>query len=409
VLQLDSLAKDLNADPVLLSLPELGRCSIRFDLGQDSFVVHVSPTAFDVEPSEGAINDSWDVSFSIPQDAWDHFTSPLPPPGYNTAQAMVANLGPEIVQGNRKKWAQYAPVIQRVLHALGGQELGKEAPQLPLHSQVVGRYVGVQVEGVEYQIFYETAGEGIPLLCLHTAGSDSRQYRYMLEDPDITANYRVVAFDLPWHGRSNPPTNWRSEPYRPTPQWYAATILAVSESLDLLDPVLVGCSMGGAIALYMSSFHGDRFRAVLSLEGSFGNPRRRVKWTRHAEVDHSLFLATWVDGLLSPRSPQALRDEVLWHYSQSGPGVYNGDTFMFGTFADIAAKMDRATCPLYVFVGDYDYSATPEMAQQAAEQLGGTFILMEDGGHFPMIEDPEGFKQHLMPVLDEILTGGDGA
>lgn len=406
MLEIDTLASGLNDDPIVQALPELGECSIRFDLGADSFLVHVGPDAIAVEAGQG-INDSWDFSFSIPQDAWDRFTSAPPPPGYNTAQAMVAKLGPEIVGGDRRKWAQYAPVVQRVLYVLGGRELGGEPPALPARSQVVGRYVPVLVDGVEYQIYYESAGRGIPMLCLHTAGSDSRQYRHMLEDREITANFEVIAFDLPWHGRSNPPSNWRSIRYAPTPQWYAATILAVAEVLELDDPVLVGCSMGGSIALYMSSVHGDRFRSVLSLEGSFGNPKRRVKWTRHTEVDHSLFLATWVDGLMAPGSPQAMRDEVLWHYSQSGPGVYNGDTFMFATFPELAADLKPASCPLYVFVGDYDYSSTPEMAQHAATELGGRFILMENAGHFPMIEDPAGFKSHLMPVLQEILAGND--
>ena len=409
VLPIDDLERRLDDDPILRALPQLGRCAIRFDIGAESFVVHVDRGRFTLEATTDTVNDSWDVSFSIPEEAWAHYTSDLPPPGFNTAQAMVSRLGADIVGGDRKRWAQYAPVIQRVLHALGGKELGKEAPTLPPESDVVGRYVAVEVDGIAYQVFYEAAGDGIPLLCLHTAGSDSRQYRYILEDRDITSNFRVIAFDLPWHGRSNPPTNWRSVAYAPTPEWYAATILAVVDALDLRDPVLMGCSMGGAIALYMSSLHGERFRAVLSLEGSFGNPKRRVAWTRHAEVDHSLFLTTWVDGLLSPRSPQALRDEVLWHYSQSGPGVYNGDTFMFATLPDQADEFRPASCPLYVFVGDYDYSSTPEMAEKAATSLGGRFILMEDTGHFPMIEDPVGFKAYLMPVLDEVLTGSGNA
>jgi len=40
---------------------------------------------------------------------------------------------------------------------------------------IVGRYVSVPFEGVEYRVFYEEAGQGIPLICLHTAGTDSRE------------------------------------------------------------------------------------------------------------------------------------------------------------------------------------------------------------------------------------------
>ena len=51
------------------------------------------------------------------------------------------------------------------------------------HDPIVGRYVYVQCEGKTYRTYYEENGEGIPLVCLHTAGTDSRQYRHQLCDP----------------------------------------------------------------------------------------------------------------------------------------------------------------------------------------------------------------------------------
>ena len=73
------------------------------------------------------------------------------------------------------------------------------------HDPITGRYVYLTVEGIEYRVYYEEAGEGIPLLVGHTAGSDGRQYRHMLCDPEVTKNFRVIAFDLPYHGKSLPP------------------------------------------------------------------------------------------------------------------------------------------------------------------------------------------------------------
>ena len=48
------------------------------------------------------------------------------------------------------------------------------------HDPIVGRYVYVQCEGKTYRTYYEEHGEGIPLVCLHTAGTDGRQYRHQL-------------------------------------------------------------------------------------------------------------------------------------------------------------------------------------------------------------------------------------
>ena len=65
---------------------------------------------------------------------------------------------------------------------------------------VVGRYVNLRSSGRDQRIYFEEAGSGPVLLCLHTAGADSRQFRHLLNDPEITSRFRVVAFDLPWHG-----------------------------------------------------------------------------------------------------------------------------------------------------------------------------------------------------------------
>src|SRR3546814_16201176 len=98
---------------------------------------------------------------------------------------------------------------------------------------IVGRYLSFDVAGRKCRIYVEEAGSGIPLVCLHTAGADNRQYRHMLCDPEITSRYRVLAFDMPWHGKSYPPEGWQDEEYRLTTELYVETILAFCNALAL--------------------------------------------------------------------------------------------------------------------------------------------------------------------------------
>ena len=51
---------------------------------------------------------------------------------------------------------------------------------------IVGRYVHVDIGGVMHRIYFEENGSGIPLVCLHTAGSDNRQWRHLLCDDELT-------------------------------------------------------------------------------------------------------------------------------------------------------------------------------------------------------------------------------
>ena len=85
---------------------------------------------------------------------------------------------------------------------------------------IVGRYLNLEVDGRGYRVYVEEAGAGIPLLCLHTAGADSRQFRHLLNDAAVTSRYRVIAFDMPYHGRTNPPDGWWLEKYKLTTAAY---------------------------------------------------------------------------------------------------------------------------------------------------------------------------------------------
>ena len=54
---------------------------------------------------------------------------------------------------------------------------------------IIGRYFNLKINNQNYRIYVEEAGSGIPLICLHTAGSDGRQFRHILNDKKITNKY----------------------------------------------------------------------------------------------------------------------------------------------------------------------------------------------------------------------------
>jgi len=270
---------------------------------------------------------------------------------------------------------------------------------------IVGRYVRLEIEGEAYRVYFEEVGEGVPLLCLHTAGSHSSQFRHIMCDPTVTNRFRVIAFDLPWHGKSNPPVGWETREYQLTASFYVAAILAFADALELERPVVMGCSMGGRVAVRLACRHGDRFRAAIGLEGS----NRPSPWWDNSWLESDLFnrgdfCAAVVSGLASPKSPPEFRNETLWHYVQGGSGVFKGDMHFFRTDSEFEADAaDAAPCPLYLLTGEYDYSCTPADAERTAATIPGAEAqAMRDMGHFPMSEHPERFREYLLPVLDRI-------
>jgi pimeloyl-ACP methyl ester carboxylesterase len=279
-------------------------------------------------------------------------------------------------------------------------------------SDITGRYVYLELDGVEYRVYIEEAGKGIPLVCQHTAGSDGRQYRHILEDRDITSRFHVIAADLPYHGKSLPPASvryWEKE-YKLTKDWFMRYWVKLCHELELERPVYMGCSMGGHLAPDLALDYPNEFRACIGLEASLwsGNTDRLVKqWFHHPRLSNESKPALMLS-LCSPNAPEEYVRETVWEYSQGAPPVFKGDLYYYSfehDLRDTARNIDTRKCPLYVLSGDYDWSAYPAASKALADAVpGATYTLMEGMGHFPMSEDPVQFKKYLMPILADIQS-----
>jgi pimeloyl-ACP methyl ester carboxylesterase len=272
---------------------------------------------------------------------------------------------------------------------------------------MVGRYVHVDIDGTPHRIYFEEAGAGIPLVCLHTAGSDARQWRYLLADEEFARHFRIIAFDMPWHGKSNPPDNWDGSEYQLTTARYTQTIRAFCAALDLDRPVVMGCSIGGRIVLNLAIDHASEFRALIGLEAAdFQTPWYDTTWLNRPDVHGGEVCAALVSGLVAPQSPAAARMETLWAYRQSGPGVFKGDLYFYRVDGDLRGRtgaIDTGKCPLYLLTGEYDFSCMPEDTLRTASGIQGAQVtIMEQLGHFPMSENPLQFRRYIAPVLNHI-------
>ena len=242
------------------------------------------------------------------------------------------------------------------------------AEPTPRFDRAIGRYVYLEIQGREYRVYFEEAGQGIPLLLQHTAGADGRQWRHLLEEPHIAERYRLIAYDLPYHGRSLPPegVEWCGEEYLDFPA---------------------------------------EFRSVIGLEAGLSTPGGFTDIWSHPRVSNA-FKASVMYGLMSPTSPEARRRETAWIYSQGAPPVFKGDLYYYSVDHDLeedAERIDTSQVPVYILTGEYDWSATPEMSAEAASRIkGASYRTMEGLGHFPMSEDPKRFLEFIAPVLEEI-------
>ena len=379
-----------------------------------------------VRAQEGVgFTQSWDFAIRAPQSAWDALLAAVPAPGKQSLFALM-KAGEVVLEGDMRLFMQHVWAIVRlveVMRALDGatptasgavpsyasavRPAGRGNTEPARIEPIVGRYLHMTASGVDYRVYFEEAGAGIPLVCLHTAGADGRQYRDLLNDGAIADHYRVIAFDMPWHGKSLPPDRFWETKYQLTTDHYIAVIEAFCAALALDRPVLMGCSMGGKIMLEAAARCTADARAVIGLEAADDQGHWfDLGWLDHPQMHGAEVGASLVQALCAPQSSEARKREIWWQYVQGGPGIFPGDLHFYRVdkgFPERVKTIDTSRCAVYLLTGEYDFSCRPEDTIRTGGKIPGAEVtIMRELGHFPNCECPERFREYLLPVLERI-------
>jgi len=409
----ERLTSALAGNPALVRRNAMAPLTVAVRSGAEGWTVRTGGDGISVAP--GAKPDAT-IDLSAQPEAWAEFIKPVPAVGYQSLIAMQ-RVGHLRVDGDLLAFGRNMLFLERVFAAARPAKPAVAPVPVgePVIEPVIGRYLRLDLNGRPHRIYFEEAGQGIPLVCLHTAGADGRQYRALLNDAEITRRYRVLVFDLPWHGKSSPPPGFERDDYRLTTDLYVDTVMAFCRALKLDRPVVMGCSIGGRAVLHLSLRHGGYFRAAIGLQSAtHADPGadtriRELNVLYRPDVHGQEAAAGTVGCIIAPSAPEADRWETLWHYMQGGPSIFLGDIHYYFTDGDLRNglldTLDTKKCPLYLLTGEYDLSATPALTAELAKMVNAThFEVMKGLGHFPMSESPVQFRQYLLPVLEKIAA-----
>lgn len=397
------------ANPNIAQHTAFGPLSVGLQADDAHWILLIDASGAHLNSGEGMA----ELTLKARAKAWAELRKPEPRPGFQTLTTMrrTQNL---VVTGDMVKFHQHLLLLEMLFSNLSPD--ARKDPQhvpAPAIEPVTGRYLRLAINGRPHRVYFEEAGGGIPLICLHTAGSDGRQFRHILNDPAVTANFRVIAFDLPWHGKSSPPAGFEAEVYQLTTDSYTDIVMAIVDALKLDRPAVMGCSIGGRAVLHLALQHGDQFRAAIGLQSalyaedrSIGDPAPPMALNR-PDIHGGKMAGASMAGMIAPQSPSTERWETMWHYMQGGPGIFAGDLVYYFEDGDLrnglAEPLRNSACPIYLLSGDYDPSATPEMGQELADLINAAhFEVMRGVGHFPMSENPTAFRAYLLPVLEQV-------
>ncbi len=404
------------ADPELKLAHRHWTGGVRFDFVDGAIGYSVTDGAIrDEVPTAGP----GVISLVGPAEMWASLAAATPAP-FATISVLSAmgEAGLDRASTDEVLFWQYLPAVERASELLRAPGLSRNEARNEgsgsRRDSPVGGYVHVDLEMpdgqvIDHRIYYETAGQGIPMLLQHTAGAHSLQWRHLFEMPEITDHFQLIAYDLPYHGKSIPPVDhrWWEEEYKLRGALLRQIPLAVAHALGAENPVFMGCSVGGLLAIDLAYHHPAEFRAVISLEGAIhvGGDHDSLIGMYHPQVSNQS-KARMMEALCAPMSPEAYVKEVSQVYSAGWPPAFLGDLFYYMVdfdLRDVAGDIDTSKVGVHIFNGDYDFSGHVSGGLKAHQAIeGSTHTVMAEMGHFPMQENPVGFAEYLLPVLEEI-------
>ena len=241
-------------------------------------------------------------------------------------------------------------------------------------------------------LFYAKQGkeDQRPLLLIHGAGGSHLTWPTELRRLPATA---VYAIDLPGHGRSD-------SPGCDTIGAYADVVEEFITTLDLRNVVVLGHSMGGAIAQTIALRHLPQVSGLILLGTGAKLP------VSDAILDQVLtdfdaavaFITKYSWSRSAPEQMIALGKQIM---GETSPAIVHGDFVACNGF-DVRDQLGNVAVPTLVVSGEVDKMTPVKFGRFLAEHIpDAQFELIDGAGHMLMLERPLPVTTHIQQFLVE--------
>ena len=258
------------------------------------------------------------------------------------------------------------------------------------------------------QIYYETAGTGLPLVMIHAGVADSRQWNN--EFAFFSQDHQVLRYDLRGYGKSEPVEGEFS---------HMSDLASLIDILGIREPfVLMGCSMGGGLAMDFALMHPSRVKALImvgsapsGLQLDVPTPAKFAEAEKAFEagdLDRVAELETqiWFDG--SGRTPEQVNPtmrKLLYEMNRLALAqeVKKLGKRLPNTVTPAAERLQDLDLPVLIIVGSHDTPYILAAADVMAEKLrSARKVIIEDAAHLPNMDQPDEFQRILQDFLENL-------
>ncbi|PYP48237.1 MAG: hypothetical protein DMD42_01505 [Gemmatimonadetes bacterium] len=279
-----------------------------------------------------------------------------------------------------------------------------EAQLFPAGTQLTARFVRVD----RARIRYIDAGRGPPVVLLHGLGASMYAWRKNV-GAMAAAGFRVIAFDNRGFGLSDKPAVAYDNAA------YARLAIALLDSLGISDAVLVGHSMGGAIAAEVAIEYPQRVRGLV-LVGSAGLGAREpllfrvARWPvlgpavlafRGRGFTARLLKATYFD---PSKVTESDVDQYYAPVAQPAYGRALRAVLRQFHFDGLEGRLDKIEAPTVVLWGEEDRWVPLGLGRALAAGITrSAFVSVPHAGHSVQEEAPDEVNHLVIRFLKDGL------
>lgn len=256
------------------------------------------------------------------------------------------------------------------------------------------------------RLHYLEAGEGEPVVFIHGSGPGASGHSNFKENYPVFAKfgYRVIVPDLPGYGLSDKPET------QYTLDFFVNALTGLLDALDIQRCVLVGNSLGGAIAIKMALDLPKRVsRLVLMAPGGLMEKEQYylqmegIQKMGAAFANGELNDADGMRRLLSLQLYDAslISDETV---NERVEVVLQQPRCVLSTMQvpNMAARLGELSCPILGFWGMNDKFCPSSGAQTMLEACHNIrFVMLSECGHWVMVEHRELFNRTCLDFIAE--------
>jgi pimeloyl-ACP methyl ester carboxylesterase len=262
-------------------------------------------------------------------------------------------------------------------------------------------------------LYYESTGEGFPLVWSHEFGGDHRSWEPQVRH--FSRGYRVVTYNH----RGYPPSSVPARPEDYSQDILVADLHALLDALGIRSCHLGGCSMGANVALAYAIAHPERCRSLIVVGGGAGAVNREQFLAGQAATADALeregiaALQRNFDTLPAraafkrkdPRGFAEFQRLVGDHSAQACAHLARGVIARRRTVHELEAKMRALRVPSLIMVGDGDGPCVePSLFMRQCLPHAG-LVVLPDSGHTINIEEPDLFNFHVAEFLAAVEHG----